>query len=136
MFIQDANRLTGRENQLGITKGERRVGRDKGEASKAHGHKRPLCIKKISSKYSLRSAGNCTHHLAITYNGIQQSAKRLNHYAVHLKLTQYFKITAIPLWRKKWQPTPAILPGEFHGQRSLAGYSLWGHQESGMTEQL
>ena len=27
-------------------------------------------------------------------------------------------------WRRKWQPTPVFLPGEFHGQRSLAGYSL------------
>ena len=27
------------------------------------------------------------------------------------------------LWTKKWQPTPVILPGKFHGQRSLAGYS-------------
>ena len=29
-------------------------------------------------------------------------------------------------WRRKWQPTPVFLPGEFHGQRSLAGYSSWG----------
>ena len=29
-------------------------------------------------------------------------------------------------WRRKWQPTPAFLPGEFHGQRSLEGYSPWG----------
>ena len=28
-------------------------------------------------------------------------------------------------WRRKWLPTPAFLPGEFHGQRSLAGYSPW-----------
>ena len=27
-------------------------------------------------------------------------------------------------WRRKWQPTPVFLPGESHGQRSLAGYSL------------
>ena len=27
-----------------------------------------------------------------------------------------------------------FLPGEFHGQRSLAGYSLWGHKESDTTE--
>ena len=27
-------------------------------------------------------------------------------------------------WRKKWQPTPVFLPGKFHGQRSLTGYSL------------
>ena len=26
-------------------------------------------------------------------------------------------------WRRKWQPTPIFLPGESHGQRSLAGYS-------------
>ena len=28
-------------------------------------------------------------------------------------------------WRRKWQPTPVFLPGEFHAQRSLAGYSPW-----------
>ena len=28
-------------------------------------------------------------------------------------------------WRRKWQPTPVFLPGESHGQRSLAGYSPW-----------
>ena len=35
-------------------------------------------------------------------------------------------------WRRKWQPTPVLLPGE----RSLAGYSAWGHKESDTTEQL
>ena len=33
-------------------------------------------------------------------------------------------------WRRKWQPTPVSLPEEFHGQRSLAGYSPWGHMWS------
>ena len=37
-------------------------------------------------------------------------------------------------WSRKWQHTPVFLPEEFHGQRSLAGYSLWGHKESDMTE--
>ena len=37
-------------------------------------------------------------------------------------------------WRKKWQLTPVFLPGKFHGQRSLVGYSPWGHEESDMTE--
>ena len=37
---------------------------------------------------------------------------------------------------KEWQSTTAILPGESHGQRSLAGYSPWGCQEPGMTEHL
>ena len=37
-------------------------------------------------------------------------------------------------WRRAWQPTPAFLPGQFHGQRSLAGYSPQGHKESDRTE--
>ena len=40
------------------------------------------------------------------------------------------------LWRRKWQPTPVFLPGEFHGQRSLVGHSPWGHKESDMTEHM
>ena len=39
-------------------------------------------------------------------------------------------------WRRKWQPTPVFLPGESHGQRSLAGYSPQGHKESDTAEQL
>ena len=39
-------------------------------------------------------------------------------------------------WRRAWQPTPVFLPGESHGQRSLVGYSPWGHKESDTTEQL
>ena len=38
-------------------------------------------------------------------------------------------------WRREWLPTPVFLPGEFHGQRSLACYSP-GVTELGMTEQL
>ena len=39
-------------------------------------------------------------------------------------------------WRRGWQPTPIFLPGEFHGQRSLVGYSAWGCKESHTTERL
>ena len=39
-------------------------------------------------------------------------------------------------WRKEWQLTPVFLPGEFHGQRSLTGYSPWGHKELDTTERL
>ena len=38
--------------------------------------------------------------------------------------------------RRKWQPTPIFLAGEFHGRRSLVRYSSWGHKESDTTEQL
>ena len=33
-------------------------------------------------------------------------------------------------WRRKWQPTPVFLPGKSSGQRSLVGYSPWGHKGS------
>ena len=39
-------------------------------------------------------------------------------------------------WRRKWQPTPVLLPAEFHAQRILVGYSPWGCKESDMTEPL
>ena len=39
-------------------------------------------------------------------------------------------------WRRKWQLTPVFLSGEFHGQRSLKGYSPQGHKESDTTEKL
>ena len=32
-------------------------------------------------------------------------------------------------WRRAGQPTPIFLPGEFHGQKSLEGYSPWDHKE-------
>ena len=37
---------------------------------------------------------------------------------------------------KEWLPTLLFLPGEFHGQRSLADYNPWGQKESDTTEQL
>ena len=39
-------------------------------------------------------------------------------------------------WRRKWQPTPVLLPGKSHGWRRLVGYSPWGHNESDTTERL
>ena len=39
-------------------------------------------------------------------------------------------------WRRKWQPTPVFLPENSCRQRSLVGYSPWGHKESDMNEQL
>ena len=37
-------------------------------------------------------------------------------------------------WRRKWQPTPVSLPGTFHGQRSLAGYSPWRFKKPERTQ--
>ena len=39
-------------------------------------------------------------------------------------------------WRREWPPTPLFLPGEFHGQRSLAGYNPQDRKELDTTERL
>ena len=49
------------------------------------------------------------------------------------------RVTAGPLftfmhWKRKWQPTPVFLPGEPHGQRSLAGYRPQGCKELDRTD--
>ena len=41
-----------------------------------------------------------------------------------------------PLHWSGWQPTPVLVPGKSHGQRSLVGYSSWGRKESDTTERL
>ena len=38
--------------------------------------------------------------------------------------------------RRQWHPTPVLLPGKSHGQRSLVGWGPWGREESDMNEQL
>ena len=48
----------------------------------------------------------------------------------------YFWRAPKSLRRRKWHPTPVLLPGKPHGQRSLVGCSPWGRYESDMTEWL
>ena len=45
---------------------------------------------------------------------------------------------ACRIWgrRRQWHPTPVLLPGKSHGQRSLEGCSPWGREESDTTERL
>ena len=38
--------------------------------------------------------------------------------------------------RRRWHPTPVLLPGKSHGRRSLVGCSPWGHEASNTTERL
>ena len=45
------------------------------------------------------------------------------------------RVGKIP-WRRKWHPTPVLLPGKSHGRRSLVGYSPWGRKESDTTKRL
>ena len=45
------------------------------------------------------------------------------------------RVRTVP-WRRTWPPAPVLPPGESHRQRSLAGYSPWGHREWEATERL
>ena len=54
---------------------------------------------------------------------------------VHYKNCVLFEYIS-KLWRRQWHPTPVLLPGKSHGQRSLVGCSPWGCQLSDMTERL
>ena len=50
--------------------------------------------------------------------------------------TPFDSLVGMIPWRRECQFTPVILPGESHGQKSLVGYSLWGHKELDTTERL
>ena len=55
-------------------------------------------------------------------------------YRIHLPI-QEMRVQSLGLeipgdpWRRKWQPTLVLVPKKFNGQRSLVGYSPWGHKE-------
>ena len=71
------------------------------------------------------------------FNGVSQVALVVKNRPANLGDSKRHKfdtgIRKIP-WRRAWQPTPVFLPGESHGQRSLAGYGPQGHKELDTTE--
>ena len=52
---------------------------------------------------------------------VAQTVKRLS----TMRETRVQALVGKIPWRRKWQPTPVLLPGKSHGQRSLLDYSLW-----------
>ena len=54
----------------------------------------------------------------------------------HTQLSRTWVLLSLNLRRRQWHPTPVLLPGKSHGQRSLVGCSPWGREESDTTEQL
>ena len=62
-----------------------------------------------------------------------------SHLSAHIQTpvnTVVLEVNIDHSWRRKWQPTPVFLPGEFHGQRGLVGCNPWGCKESDLTERL
>ena len=65
----------------------------------------------------------------------QTGSKWGKEYVKPVILSPYlFNLYAEYIWRRQWQPTPVLLPGKSHGQRSLVGCCLWGRTESETTE--
>ena len=54
----------------------------------------------------------------------------------HFKRKTSFDICSHTNQRRQWYPTPVLLPGKFHGRRSLVGCSPWGRKESDRTARL
>ena len=66
------------------------------------------------------------------FPGDSMVKKSLTSQVMQEKRAQSLGPVLVP-WTRKWQPTPAFLPGKFHGQRSLVCYSPWGHKELDMA---
>ena len=64
--------------------------------------------------------------LTITITGVNSSSD-LPHLLISYIFFYLSWVRKIP-WRRKWQPTPDLLPRKFHGWRRLVGYSPWYHR--------
>ena len=84
--------------------------------------------KKRSYKDILYSTGNLTN----IYNNFKWSLTFKNCESLYYTSKTY----NILCRRRQWHPTPVLLPGKSHGQRSLVGSSPWGLEESDRTEPL
>ena len=73
---------------------------------------------------------NCTKHFRCVYSifGTSQVAQWVKNPLQRRRYGFDPWVKMIP-WRRAQQPTPVFLPGESHGQRSLAGCSPWGHKD-------
>ena len=65
-----------------------------------------------------------------------QNKKSLSFFEELSILDHFSGFVAVYFRRRRWHPTPVLLPGKSHGRRSLVGCSPWGHEESDMTERL
>ena len=77
------------------------------------------------------SFGAVSHVLGFL-NGLVVKNLSATHKIRHGSCRFHSWVGMIP-WRGKWQPTPVFLPGKFHREISLLGYSPWGHKELDTT---
>ena len=104
--------------------------------SRSHGANIKVLARTCSVWGSKKHLFLCLFQLQELYNTVSRLPWKLSGKESACQCSRYrFDpwVRKIP-WRRKWQPTPVFLPGKPHGQRSLAGYSSWGHKESNMIE--
>ena len=96
------------------------------------------CIEWINNQDLLSSTGNYIYYIVITYDERESRIiyvcvcvypwwLRWYRICLQCKRPEFDPWVRKISWRRKWHPTLVFLPGEFHGQRSLAGYiqSMW-----------
>ena len=113
----------------------------------------PLCLKVRTATSKVNFAALCSWPSRIIKSSWQRSCLEWSRIPVCLGLFQpqqwkscvlgnpcleqirmVVTLTSFLWLGLKWQPTPAFLPGESHGQRSLVGYSPWGPKQSDMSK--
>ena len=79
---------------------------------------------------------NCFFNIFVSFNKFIFSFKQLWH-SIKASFSDHVLLwTIVGTWRRQWHPTPVLLPGKSHGQRSLVGCSPWGHWGLDTTERL
>ena len=75
--------------------------------------------------------------LCLTYS-FNTIISRSSHVTTNGIISFFFFLMSSSLlwWRRQWHPTPVLLPGKSHGQRSLVGCRPWGRKEFDRTERL
>ena len=69
-------------------------------------------------------------------SSISTASNKMDSCVRHSAFTEHLLCARRYSRRKQWQPTPVLLSGKSHGQRSLKGCSPWGREESDVTERL
>ena len=100
----------------------------------------------IQEPRKIKSATVCTVSPSISQEAMGPDAMILVFWMLSFKPTfslsclaftkRFFSSSSLVLWRRQWQPTPVLLPGKYHGWRSLIGCSPWGREELDTTEWL
>ena len=97
-----------------------------------------LSLKDLYSINDIHSSYYKNHQLIFLsrFSYFGGSGMRWPSYIYDMTVKKNFNIPRGYFWRRWWHPTPVLLPGKSHGQRSLVSCSPWGHKESDTTERL